>query len=159
MTVVLLDVGVLVVPHAYLREQSRHRRGELDQALIGVHRSLVADEGRRRVVAPSRVGNLFVGVVTGTGWRRSDGLAAGLWVWKLAGECDNSSDQGRGLIPEQEHQRRVGAWSLMARVACASGAGDLLIDPGAGYAARRLSMSINATGANQTYRRWKRSAA
>jgi WD40 repeat protein len=34
------------VIRAYLREQTRHRRGELDRALIDAHRSLVPDGGR-----------------------------------------------------------------------------------------------------------------
>ncbi|MGH3772048.1 MAG: hypothetical protein ACRDRW_11740 [Pseudonocardiaceae bacterium] len=32
---------------AYLREQTSHRRGELDRALIDAHRDLVPDEGGR----------------------------------------------------------------------------------------------------------------
>ena len=34
------------VLRAYLREQTQHRRGELNRALIDAHRSLVADEGQ-----------------------------------------------------------------------------------------------------------------
>ncbi len=37
------------VTHAYLREQTQHRRGELDRALIDAHRSLVPDEGGSRM--------------------------------------------------------------------------------------------------------------
>ncbi len=51
------------VIRAYLREQTRHRRGELDRALIDAHRSLVPEEGGS------------------SAWWRLPPEQAYLWVW------------------------------------------------------------------------------
>jgi WD40 repeat protein len=51
------------VIRAYLREQTRHRRGELDQALIDAHRNLVPEEGGT------------------SAWWQLPAEQAYLWVW------------------------------------------------------------------------------